>query len=254
MTTLWSDSLLSVQLLLDERAKAVQRYQNGGSEGVFRQKRRAEDFAKHELEGTDYASLLPALEASTAPLREAAADALAESISLLHMLNHSRWTSPKKTTPTSVREENAARLRAVLGEFKSQGQFRLLDNFKDLFDERTGEPKESIPALTYAARNLFRCQVFTTTLAAFADILVEWLELLLEIEKANPKPAFQFPGGGTAKAAVDAANDKEGGNNPLDMGVSGDEASSTSTLVEGKKKKGQDKTKEPKRYGEGSSR
>jgi hypothetical protein len=118
-------------------------------------------------------------------------------------------------------------------EFKTKGQFGLLESFKSLFDDRNGQPKESIPALTHAARNLFRCQVFMTTLGSYTGVLVEWLELLLEIEKENPKPAFQFPGGG-AKAVVAAANDKEGGGNPLEMGV-GDDGSSTDTLVEHEK-------------------
>lgn len=228
--------------------------QGEASKGAIRHNRREEKYGRADLEGTDYASLLPALESSTSPVRHAAADALEESIHFLHTLNHSRWTSPKDATPTSVREDQVASLRTALAEFKAEGQFRLLDNFRDLFDGRTGEPKESITALTHSARNLFRCQVFTTTLVAFADVLVEWLDLLLEIEKANPKPAFQFPGGGTAKAAVDAANDKEGGSNPLEMGVNGDDASSTSTLIEGKEeKKGKGKHKEHQPYGEFSS-
>lgn len=204
-------------------------------------KRRNQEFDKIQLDGADYASLLPILESATAPLRQAAGEALQESIDFLHTLNHSRWTSPKTSTPTSVREENLARLRTALTEFRTQGQFGVLQPFKELFDERTGQPKESVPALTHAARNLFRCQVFTTTLGTYTVILIEWLELLLEIENANPKPAFQFPGGG-AKAVVDAANDKEGGGNPMEMGVNGDDGSSTDTLVDtsgkGKGKKG----------------
>lgn len=205
-----------------------------------------------KLDGADYATLLPMLESATGPLRQVANQSLQESIDFLHTLNHSRWTSPKNSTPTSVREDNLARLRTALSEFKSTGQFELLDNFKTLFDERTGQPKELIPALTHAARNLFRCQVFITTLGSYTVILIEWLELLLEIEKANPKPAFQFPGGG-AKAVVAAANDKEGGNNPMGMGVDSDDTSSSDTLVEtigtgngeGKGRKGK-KGKDPK--------
>ncbi|RYE75074.1 MAG: hypothetical protein EOP19_26650, partial [Hyphomicrobiales bacterium] len=123
-----------------------------------------------------------------------------------------------------------------LEEFKTANQFRILDNYAELFDERTGEPKKSIPAMTHASRNLFRCQVFTTTLSGFSDVLVEWLEMLLELEKRNPKSKFQFPGGGT-KAVVEAVNDKEGGSNPMEMGGENDDNSSTSTLVEGKSDK-----------------
>lgn len=213
-------------------------------------KRRNQDFGNGDTEGTDYASLFSALESSTAEVRHAAAEALQESIDVLYTLNHSRWFgAPKGATPISVRESHVDRLRTALEEFKTEGQFRLLDNYKDLFDSHTGEPKRSIPALTHAARNLFRCQVFTTTLAGFGFVLVEWLELLLEIERANPKPAFQFPGG-TAKAAVAAANDKEGGGNPLGMGVSNDDASSTSTLVEGNERGDMKKHKERRAYGQ----
>jgi hypothetical protein len=167
---------------------------------------------------------------------------LKESINLLNTLNHSRWTSPKSSNPVEVREQHLAHLRVALEEFKATNQFRILDNYAELFDERTGEPKKSIPAMTHASRNLFRCQVFTTTLSGFSDVLVEWLEMLLELEKRNPKSKFQFPGGGT-KAVVEAANDKEGGGNPMEMGGENDDASSTSTLVEGKS----DKEKKAKR-------
>ena len=223
-------------MLIDQRAKSFQRFegqQDGEGQGTYRMKRRIGEFSQHDIEGTDYASLLPILESSTAPLRQAASEALKESIDLLNTLNHSRWTSPKSNTPIEVREQHLARLRSTLQEFKSQDQFRLLDNFAELFDAKTGEPKKSVPALTHASRNLFRCQVFTTTLSGFSDVLVEWLEMLLELERRNPKSAFQFPGGGT-KAVVQAANDKEGGNNPMEMGgEANDDADSTTTLVEG---------------------
>jgi hypothetical protein len=236
-------------MLLDERAKSAQRFEGaeeGKGQGTYRMKRRIGEYSQHDIPGTDYASLLPILESSTAPLRQAASDALKESINLLNTLNHSRWTSPKSSNPTEVREQHLAHLRVTLQEFKATNQFRLLDNYAELFDERTGEPKKSIPVLTHASRNLFRCQVFTTTLSGFSDVLVEWLEMLLELEKRNPKSKFQFPGGGT-KAVVDAANDKEGGGNPMEMGGDNDDASSTSTLVEGNHK---DKEKKVRRaYG-----
>jgi len=225
-------------MLLDERAKSAQRFEGaeeGKGQGTYRLKRRIGEYSQHDIPGTDYASLLPILESSTAPLRQAASDALKESINLLNTLNHSRWTSPKSSNPIEVREQHLAHLRVALQEFKATNQFRLLDNYAELFDERTGEPKKSIPVLTHASRNLFRCQVFTTTLAGFSDVLVEWLEMLLELEKRNPKSILQFPGGGT-KAVVEAANDREGGGNPMEMGVNNDDASSTSTLVEGKHK------------------
>jgi hypothetical protein len=129
----------------------------------------------------------------------------------------------------------------------------VLDNYSELFDGKTGEPRKAIPIMTHASRNLFRCQVFTTTLTGFSDVLVEWLEMLLEIEKRNPKSVFQFPGGGT-KAVVEAANDKEGGGNPLEMGGANDDASSTSTLVEGKgsESRSAKDTKIRKSYGQSS--
>jgi hypothetical protein len=186
-------------MLLDERAKSAQRFEGaeeGKGQGTYRMKRRIGEYSQHDIPGTDYASLLPILESSTAPLRQAASDALKESINLLNTLNHSRWTSPKSSNPTEVREKHLAHLRVALEEFKATNQFRLLDNYAELFDERTGEPKKSIPVLTHASRNLFRCQVFTTTLSGFSDVLVEWLEMLLELEKRNPKSKLQFPGGG----------------------------------------------------------
>jgi hypothetical protein len=235
-------------MLLDERSKSSKRFEGEG-EGAYRMKRRIGEYSQHDIAGTDYTSLLPILESSTAPLRQAAADALQESMDLLHTLNDSRWTSPKSSNPIEVREEHLARLQAALHEFKARDQFAVLDNFSELFDDKTGEPKKEIPAMTHASRNLFRCQVFTTTLSGFSDVLVEWLEMLLEIERKNPQSALQFPGGtSTTKAVMEAANDKEGGGNPMEMGgENGDDASSTSTLVDGKPEKGQ---KVKKSYGE----
>jgi hypothetical protein len=226
-------------MLLDERSKSSKRFEGEG-EGAYRAKRRIDEFSQHNIPGTDYASLLPILETSTAPLRHAAIDALQESIDLLNTLNHSRWTSPKSSTPINVREQHLARLREALQEFKAQDQFKVLANFSELFDPKTGEPRKDITAMTHASRNLFRCQVFTTTLSGFSDVLVEWLEMLLDIERNNPKSAFQFPGGtGTTKAVMEAANDKEGGGNPMEMGGDNqaDDASLTSTLVDGKSDK-----------------
>jgi hypothetical protein len=238
-------------MLLDEQSKSSKRFEGEG-EGAYRMKRRIGEYSQHDITGTDYTSLLPILETSTAPLRQAAADALQESMDLLHTLNHSRWTSPKSSNPINVREEHLTRLQAALQEFKTRDQFKVLDNFSELFDVKTGEPKKALPAMMHASRNLFRCQVFTTTLSGFSDVLVEWLEMLLEIERKNPKSAFQFPGRtSTIKAVMEAANDKEGGGNPMEMGgENGDNASSTSTLVDSEPEKGQ---KVKRSYGESNA-
>jgi hypothetical protein len=231
-------------MLLDQRAKGYKRLEAQGE--AFRTKRRLNDYSDNDVNGTDYASLLPILESSTAPLRKAASEAITESIHFLDSINRSRWTSPKNQAPTEVREQRLVQLRSALHEFRSENQFRLLENYSELFDEKSGEPKQSIPALTHASRNLFRCQVFMTTLSGFCEVLAEWLEMILELEKRNPKAKFQFPGGVT-KAVVEVAGDKEGVNNPMDMGAERmDEAAvSTTTLVETRidqEKKGRSRT------------
>jgi hypothetical protein len=73
-------------MLIDQRAKSSRRFegqQDGEGQGTYRMKRRIGEFSQHDIEGMDYASLLPILKSSTGPLRQAASEALKESIDLL---------------------------------------------------------------------------------------------------------------------------------------------------------------------------
>jgi hypothetical protein len=190
---------------------------------------------------------------ATAPLRSAAQTSLETAIAWLIELNQTRWRKPKAVSSgTDVRERNLDSLRSAVQEFRQSKHFEILEPFRDAFDGQGNFKTELLGAYKYSGRDLFRCYVFTTNLVYFSLVLIEFLELLLEIERKTPQSKFQLPTR-FAQMLVKSANDSTGGTNPLDMGVKdpghvdGDEGS-TETLVEEKDvEKG--KTKKVKVYG-----
>jgi hypothetical protein len=198
---------------------------------------------KHRHAGTKIDDLLPIIASSTSDLRSAAKTGLDDAIKWLDVANHSRWTRPPKgATEISFREANLARLKETLAEFRATKHFELLKPYRELFDERGNVRPEAATAMRASTPTVFRCNVFTSSLISFSIVLVGFLELLLEVERANPKARIQLPAA-FAKMLVKSVNDKSGGGNPLDLGTgnseddSSDGASSTTTLVENKKEK-----------------
>jgi hypothetical protein len=234
--------------------------------------RAEKDFGKldsKQSSGRDIDELMPFLLASTTPLRSANEGALAEALRWLDETNHRRWKKGGATNTPSLadREHHILSVRSALSEFRQTRHFEMLAPFKDAFDPQTGEllhAHAQSKDYQLAIRGLFRCFLLSTNLIAFTLVLLEFLEVLLEIEKRNGENRMQWPTA-FAKMLVRSANEKTGGGNPLDMGVGDqdhdrvDHASSGSsvTLVNGdmggkgekEASKDKDKTSKHKSYG-----
>jgi hypothetical protein len=235
---------LTCQMLTDESHKSLFKVsREDESHTNHRIKHAVNHMEKHRHAGTKIDDLLPIIASSTSDLRSAAKTGLDDAIKWLDVANHSRWTRPPKgATEISFREANLARLKETLAEFRATKHFELLKPYRELFDERGNVRPEAATAMRASTPTVFRCNVFTSSLISFSIVLVGFLELLLEVERANPKARIQLPAA-FAKMLVKSVNDKSGGGNPLDLGTgnseddSSDGASSTTTLVENKKEK-----------------
>ncbi|OXM76143.1 hypothetical protein C364_06247 [Cryptococcus neoformans Bt63] len=229
-----------------------------------------ERLEEHNHPSRSLDALVPILNESSADVRQASIKALKDISQWLTLVNHTRWKKvPGDAPPISQREENLENVKRALKEFRASKQFAVLEPYRQFFDPATGEIKpEALESYRYVTRDLFRAYVLTSNLINFALSLISFLSLVLEIERANPKSKIQLPNK-FAKMLIKNANDKNGGGNPLDMGLkdmdgideaSGrtseateddvdddddDDASETSSAVEKKEKK--DKKKEKKK-------
>lgn len=210
------------QILQEERRQATESFKESEPKhSHFRAKLEMEKAAQTTAQtpAVDLAGLLPIMEAASADLRAAANKALSDASDWIKQVNDTRWTKVPASAPTlDSREANLKALQSALTEFRESKHFALLEPFRDSFDEHGRLKAEALPTLRYTTREIFRCHVFTTTLVAFCLAEIELLELLLDIERRNPKSRFQLPGL-FAKMVVKAVNAKDGNNgNVLDMG------------------------------------
>lgn len=237
-------------MLTDESHKSLFKVsEEEESNTNYRVKKAVNTMEKHRHPGTKLDDLFPIIASSTADLRAAAQTGLEDGMKWLDTANHSRWTKPPKTaTDISVREANLARLKEALADFRATKHFEVLEPYRNLFDEAGNIKPESYRIVRSSTPTVFRCNVLTSSLISFSIALVDFLELLISVEKANPKAKIQLPSA-FAKMLVKSANEKTGGGSPLDLGTGNNEdhdseaASSTETLVEGKKKKAAKKAK-----------
>ena len=175
----------------------------------------------------------PVLEPCTRDLRQALERGIEGVIDWLGVVNHSRWRAPPKTAPgIMIRQAALDQLQNALAEFRKTKHFGLLDKVKDLFDASGHLKPDSLQALRWSSMSLFRCHVFTTSLIGLATFVVELLELLLSIERENPRARLQWPAAFT-KMLAKAANDPNADGNPLELGkkTPDDDTSSEITLV-----------------------
>lgn len=231
-----------------------------------------ERLEEHNHPSRSLDALVPILNESSADVRQASIKALKDISQWLTLVNHTRWKKvPGDAPPISQREENLENVKRALKEFRASKQFAVLEPYRQFFDPNTGEIKpEALESYRYVTRDLFRAYVLTSNLINFALSLISFLSLVLEIERANPKSKIQLPNK-FAKMLIKNANDKNGGGNPLDMGLkdmdgideaSGrtseateddvdddddDDASETSSAVQKKEKKDKKKEKKVKR-------
>ncbi|WWC58457.1 uncharacterized protein I303_100999 [Kwoniella dejecticola CBS 10117] len=251
--------LASFSMVVDEQHRSFKAtMEDTTSHSIVRTKAHVDRMKKHIDDTHSLTGLLPILADSTADLRQSSIKALDDLSEWLLLVNHTRWKKKPADAPTiAQREDNLNGVKEALRQFRETKHFDMLEPYKDSFDPPTGQLKDHlVEKYRYSSRDLFRCFVFTSTLIAFAIDLIELLELLLQIEKDNPKSKIQLPNAFT-KNVVKSANEK-GGGNPLDMGTSDnstldindrieeddhdDQRSETSTAVEKK----QDPKKEKK--------
>ena len=176
--------------------------------------------------------LLPILDSTSERLRRACTAGLADFSGFLDYTNHHRWTRKKiypegETAQSGLdkRQANLNELRNALKAYRQSEHLQVLDKFKDLFDEETGDYRKDHPALhaierdrpTLSMRQLFLCFVFSTNLTSYAMALADFLETGLEIEARSNKNRFQWPTafGRIGKVALSRENDNL---NPVELG------------------------------------
>lgn len=229
-------------MTVDERNTATRKMEEGdGSHPQPHRRRMLEMQEKNRHPGTGIDDLLPLLRESTASLRTSASEALSEGMKWLDTVNHSRWKSAKNATPTSHREERLSKLKAELEVYRTQGRHVMLEPVKSTFDANGHLIPSMIGHLRFSTRDLFTTFLLSTHLTYFCEELIEFLDLLLDLERENPKNKWNFPQK-LAAAAKESAGEQVNGGNPLDLGRHDDK--SEETLVDQKVKGKGDKKKE----------
>lgn len=222
-------------MTIDERNAAGRKMASGegltGSHPQPHRKRMLELQDQHRHPGTALDDLMPLLRDSTSNLRATASEALSGAMKWLDEVNHSRWKSAKKATPVTVREEALASLKSELELYRSQGRHAMLEPVKSAFDSNGHFISSEFGHLRYSTRDLLSTFLLSTHLTYFCLELIEFLEMLLEIERASAKNKWNFPKKVVENAKGSASERSEGGN-PLDLGRHDDH--SEETLVEPK--------------------
>ncbi|EIW70668.1 hypothetical protein TREMEDRAFT_73534 [Tremella mesenterica DSM 1558] len=242
--------------VLERQSKIMEDYRHESSTGRTRLKKVFADMEEAALSTPRFEVLMPILQTCSQPLLSAAKTSLDDCIQWLDEINHSRWKSSfKHTKSTSERETDLSTLQTALAEFRQSKQFEVLEPLRDAFDVNGILKADTAAKYGASARDLFRCYVFTSGLTDVCLCLEELQRVLLQKEKATPKPIFQFPTA-FSKMLLRLANENEGPVNPFgigdrrdDTGVSSDASSSQDTLVDGvgptKKKKRKTYHKDP---------
>ncbi|KZO91011.1 hypothetical protein CALVIDRAFT_506209 [Calocera viscosa TUFC12733] len=237
--------LMSFMILVDERNKgdAAQTPNNGlappatsagpGTGTVTPQSAQRfdalrEKVRRREVEhGHDLDNLLPLLLDGTRELLGACETALQGRIDWLRYVNSTRWSGSKSTKEEeSAYEEGkaqAAAVRTALTRLRDEQRLRILEPFEKFFDPSTGELLDSLRAQSsdrmFAANSLFLCFVFGTTLKAYAETLLEWMDGTLELQRKRVRNRIWFPSGfGKLGRKILARRGDEG--TGLEIGVS----------------------------------
>lgn len=122
------------------------------------------------------------------------------------------------------RRRNLEQLRIALSEFRQSEHLQLLEPFRNLFNAQTGEFLDTDghlsgrDAFRMTSRSLFLTFVFATNLISYATSLVDYLQVLLEIEARSPRNKIQWPL--QLGSAVKIATSRGGRSaNPLEIGT-----------------------------------
>lgn len=189
--------LASFVVMVEERHQGIKRYEdNPLPHHTKKVKEEAtQAFEAEKSSGHSLKDLLPELGASTAELRQAAQAALGGASAWLGQINNTRWKKTPADAPTlEDRDALRERLIAVLAEYRKSKHFSLLERYRGKFDANGNlipAPEHEISSSVYG---LFRCFILTSSLIAFCQSLIEFLEFVRVIEVANPQNKLQFPG------------------------------------------------------------
>lgn len=164
-------------------------------------RRKAREAEKTHSHGLNH--LLPILETSSSPLRAALDDALLGAMTWLTDANSTRWF--KRPSPAVVEDtyqaqsSRIAHLEATLAEFRANGRTELCAPFRDAFDA-TGElirtPDEDPDApMHFSPASLFLCFAAITNLIWFADVQLQLVKHLHELEGKRRVNKVWFPSG-----------------------------------------------------------
>lgn len=208
--------------------------------------------------------LLPILHDSSSRLRTSCLTSMQDGIDWLEWTNRHRWYRGKAAYPSGEtvqqgldkRRANLEELRNALTDFRQSDHLQLLEPFRELFDAETGNFKNDTDnmsdtdSLRLSTRSLFLTFVFVTNLVSYATTLVEFLEVLLEVEARSPRNKIQWPF--QLNNAVKVATSRDGTSvNPLEIGSDtiddDDDDSSTTDSTSTADKTKKRPTKEEKR-------
>ena len=179
--------------------------------------------------GHDLDSLVPILSASSQALREACEEAVVGAEAWFKGCNSGRWTgfflggSVKETKAREVvgrrLVEVTEKLKKVLGEWKETERVGLIKPYERFFDSETGRLNENvrkdkvnemfaarfvslscnvtclIKIIFLITRSLFVCFVFSYALDAFAERLLQLLEILIELDPKRQRSRVWMPSG-----------------------------------------------------------
>lgn len=170
--------------------------------------------------------LVPILESSSSRLRKACLVVLNDTIEWLEWTNARRWKRGEKAvfpTTAETRQAHLHELDEALIEYKGDGHLELLEPFRDLFDEETGDfvvrEGENVPQkYMLSTRSIFRCFVFSSNLTSYAGCVLDLGASMIAIDEHAPKSRIQLPTA-VVRVALKVVGSRRGGGNPLDMGI-----------------------------------
>ncbi|KIM39015.1 hypothetical protein M413DRAFT_447379 [Hebeloma cylindrosporum] len=192
--------------------------------------------------GHDLDTLMPILASASANLRSASEGALTCSIDWLQNCNSRRWAALfSRTTKEQIAErqqnlkQELKKIEDALENFRTVERVKLIKPYEKFFDPKTKKLLKHDDVFT--SRSLYICFVFIDTLDAFAERMVKFLKVIIDIDAQRPKVKLWFPGR-IAKVSKDSLTNREfkSAADPLAMGSAEDPANfdffdnSTSTL------------------------
>ncbi|KAJ7612695.1 hypothetical protein FB45DRAFT_939576 [Roridomyces roridus] len=173
-------------------------------------RRRARVVERETRHGHDLDTLVPILAEASAPLRTAAASALAALRAWFLGCNAGRWTGLFRIGGAAAKEgakkrsealrEAQEKLEGALQEFRAVERARLVKPFERFFDPATGRllaphRESEREAETFAVRSLFICFMFADTLDVFAVRLLRVLALIVDLDGRREGVRVWFPTG-----------------------------------------------------------